>query len=115
MSDKRKYAMYYELRDVEVGHGLARYHEEQEMAALVKTLLSGYGDSYANALDLTIEDDQGVVHKQLSGQPLIVWVEAIKRALQTSEQDDRTSATKARLDRLRQRPQRSTSSTKRPA
>jgi hypothetical protein len=69
--------MYYELWDVEVGHELAKRHDEQEMAVLVQTLLAGYGESYANALDLTIEDDEGVVHEQLSGQPLIAWAEAM--------------------------------------
>ena len=66
--------MIYELWDVEVGKGLARYQSDTEMASLVRSLIGHHGDDYALDLDLLIEEDQGNQQRSYSGAELVAWV-----------------------------------------
>lgn len=69
--------MFYELWDVDLGKGLARYRSNVEAAALVRTLVSAHGLAYADDLDLSIEDDEGVQAGSLAGSELIAWANGV--------------------------------------
>lgn len=62
--------MNYDLWDVAAGIGIARSRSEEEVWALVRTLLDHYGDAYAESLEPGIEDDDGAVIEMLSGPVL---------------------------------------------
>jgi hypothetical protein len=69
--------MFYELWDVDLGKGLARYQSNVEAATLVRTLVSAHGPAYADDLDLSIEDDEGVQAGSLAGSELIAWANGV--------------------------------------
>jgi hypothetical protein len=73
--------MIYELWDVDVGNCVAYEHSEVAMAKLVRTLVTHYGDAYANDLDLTIEDGADVVLGHFRGAALIRWAEEVMRRI----------------------------------
>jgi hypothetical protein len=67
--------MFYELWDVGVGKGLARYQSDTEMANLVRGLIGHHGNDYALDLDLLVEEDQGNQVRSFSGADLVSWVD----------------------------------------
>ena len=68
--------MHYELWDVAAGRGIARYRSEDEALALVRTLLKRYGVTYANDLDLGVEDEEGNLVETITGAALVARAEA---------------------------------------
>jgi hypothetical protein len=84
--------MFYELWDVEIGKGLARYQSDTEIAQLIRSLIDHHGDDYVLDLDLLIEDDQGQKGRSYSGADLVAWIdETLERASGHTERSRRTA------------------------
>jgi hypothetical protein len=67
--------MHYDLWDVETGNYFGRFEREDEALAIVQTLVSHYGDQYANRLSLGAEGDDGTWSEPIEGAALLERVE----------------------------------------
>ena len=75
--------MFYELWDVGVGKGLARYQSDAQMAGLIRSLLDHHGSNYADDLDLLVEDEQGGHVQTYAGAALVAWVDRLLGSVAT--------------------------------
>ena len=62
--------MEYKLWDIEAGHYIGKYADEDAALATVGSLVAEYGDDYAESLSLGRIADDGSVLPPLSGEVL---------------------------------------------
>jgi hypothetical protein len=63
--------MHYDLWDVETGNYFGRFEREEDALAVVRTLVSHYGNGYADRLSLGAEDDDGSWTEPIEGAALL--------------------------------------------
>jgi len=65
--------MAYELWDVQIGNGLARFDSAHEMVELIGSLIEENGNALAEHLSLIIEETTGEQSALLTGSDLLDW------------------------------------------
>lgn len=63
--------MLYRLWDTDIGHMYGAFDSEDEALALVRTLVSSYGDTIATDLTLSYERQDGTNEPARSGAELV--------------------------------------------
>ncbi len=69
--------MKYTLWDTETSNQFGQFEDENEVLALVRTLVNHYGERYAEDLGLGRVNEEGVILEPLSGAALIARVDEV--------------------------------------
>jgi hypothetical protein len=71
---------FYSLWDVDTGNSLGTYDTREEALAVARALIEANGSSYADDLDLSVEDVGGDIRHVASGEALLLMVGIDQRA-----------------------------------